>query len=112
MTNVERLPYMMQSKAVCNCFFTFANSRPGVQLFRRRIVYIYFYGTQKLSFLIAFNYDLAGNTECCMLLLHHLENPLPANLSNELLNLCSPEMSTVMDFLTRQGIYNTVMNFE
>ncbi|KAL5265063.1 hypothetical protein ACHWQZ_G005969 [Mnemiopsis leidyi] len=44
----------------------------------------------------------SGNTECCMLLLHHLENPLPANLLKELLNLCSPEMSTVVNFLTGQ----------
>ena len=40
-----------------------------------------------------------------MLLLGNLENPLPTDLSKELLKLCSPAMSVVSDLLRGQGIF-------
>ena len=39
----------------------------------------------KYNFQLPFNFT--GNTECCMLLLGNLENPLPTDLLTELLNL-------------------------
>ena len=55
----------------------------------------------KYNFQLPFNFT--GNTECCMLLLGNLENPLPTDLSKELLKLCSPAMSVVSDLLRGQG---------
>ena len=40
-----------------------------------------------------------------MLLLGNLENPLPTDLSTELLHLCSPDMSAVTDHLLGRGIF-------
>lgn len=43
-----------------------------------------------------------GNTECCMLLLNRLQSPMPAQLSQELINICTEDMSTVADKLSRE----------